>query len=92
MEWITALEGFVTGTLGGVAAVFGLSKYLGELWLERQKVQYSKELEEFKDGLQQEQKRLQSRIDRSVFVTRAHFETEFTAMREGPGQSAMRHF
>jgi hypothetical protein len=67
--------------LGGVGTIYGLSKWLGSMWLEKQKARYSKELEEFKDGLQKEQKRLQAGIDHSVLVTRAHFETEFAAMK-----------
>jgi anion-transporting ArsA/GET3 family ATPase len=65
----------------GVVTVYGLSRWLGNLWLEKQKSRYTKELEEFKDKLQQQQRHLQAEIDRSVFVTRAHFETEFAAMK-----------
>jgi len=80
--WITALESLLTGALGGTAIVLGLSRWLGNVWLEKQKAQYNKELEEFKNGLLEQQKRIQAKIDSSVFVTRAHFETEFAAMRE----------
>jgi hypothetical protein len=90
--WLKAIEGLVTGALGGLATVYGLSKWLGNLWLEKQKAKYSKELEEFKakfskeleefkDKLLQQQKRIQAEIDRSVLVTRAHFETEFDSMK-----------
>lgn len=79
--WMT-LGNLVTGAVGGTAAVFGLFKYLGNWWLERQKASYSKELEEFRHALEREQRRVQAEIDRSVFVTRAHFETEFAAMKD----------
>jgi hypothetical protein len=46
--WITALENLIGGALGGMAIVFGLSKWLGTMWLEKQKARYSKELEGFK--------------------------------------------
>ena len=62
--------------------MYGVSRFLGDWWLEKQKARYSKELEEFKDRLQREQKRMQAEVDRSVFVTRAHFETEYQAMKE----------
>ncbi len=52
------------------------------MWLEKQKAVYSRELEEFKDGLQKEQKRIQAGIDRHVLVTRAQFETEFSAVKD----------
>jgi hypothetical protein len=80
--WVTALENLAGGALGGLATVYGLSKWLGAMWLEKQKARYSKELEEFKDNLQKEQKRVQAAIDRHVWVTRAQFDTEFNAMKE----------
>lgn len=80
--WITALENLATGALGGLATVYGLSRWLGNVWLEKQKAKYSQELEQFKDQLLKEQKRIQAEIDSSVFVTRAHFETEFSAMKD----------
>jgi hypothetical protein len=91
--WGTALGSLAVGGLGGLATVYGLSNWLGNLWLEKQKAKFSQELEEFKakqyrqleafkDILEKEQKRVQARIDHSVLVTRAQFETEFAAMKE----------
>lgn len=82
MDWLTAIESLVAGALGGLGTVYGLSRFLGNLWLEKQKARYSIELEEFKNQLLKEQKRIQAGIDSSVFVTRAHFETEFSAMKD----------
>lgn len=62
--------------------MYGVSRFLGNWWLEKQKARFSKELEEFKGGLQREKARVQAEVDRSVFVTRAHFETEYQAMKE----------
>ena len=86
--WGTALESLAVGGLGGLATVYGISNWLGNLWLEKQKARFSQELQEFKakqdrqlqafkDILEKEQKRVQARIDHSVLVTRAQFETEF---------------
>jgi hypothetical protein len=47
MDWWTVLESIVGSALGGSAAVFGLSRYLGDRWLEEVKARYSKELAEF---------------------------------------------
>jgi maltooligosyltrehalose synthase len=82
MDWLTAIESLAAGALGGLGTVYGLSRFLGNLWLEKQKARYSIELEEFKNQLLKEQKRIQAEIDSSVFVTRAHFETEFSAMKD----------
>lgn len=80
--WITAIESLVIGGLGGWGTVRGLSKHLGDRWLEGLKAKYMRELEEFKDELEKQRKRVQAGIDRSVFVTRAQFETEFQAMKD----------
>jgi len=82
MDWLSIVESVAGGALGGSVAVLGLSRFLGDLWLEKQKSQYSKELEGFRDSLHKAQAQMQAEIDRSVFVTRAHFETEFLAMKE----------
>jgi hypothetical protein len=82
MDWLTAIESLAAGVLGGLGTVYGLSRFLGNLWLEKQKARYSIELEEFKNQLLKELKRIQAEIDSSVFVTRAHFETEFSAMKD----------
>jgi hypothetical protein len=82
MDWITTFESLATGALGGLGTVYWLSGYLGRIWLEKQKAAYSKELEEFKNALERDKQRIQAEIDRSVFVTRAQFDTEFTAMKE----------
>ena len=80
--WLTFVGSFTTGLLGGAAAVAGAAKFLGRWWLEKQKARYAQELEEFRHKLHQQSSRIQAEIDRSVFVTRAHFETEFSAMKE----------
>jgi hypothetical protein len=82
MDWITTLESLAINVLGGLATVYGLSRYLGLIWLERQKAAYGKEFEEFKNALERDKQRIQAEIDRSVFVTRAQFDTEFTAMKD----------
>ena len=79
----------LSGAAGGTAAVAGLSRWLGEFWLGRilakEKAKYDKELEllkaeyaeklgAYKDVLDRSKNLLQAQIDRSVLVTRAHFE------------------
>jgi len=83
---LNAVEVVFGGALGGTAAVFGLSHWLGEVWLgrilEKEKAKYAKEIESLKAGFAQELEHYRAQLDRSIFVTRAHFETEFTAMKE----------
>jgi hypothetical protein len=89
MDWLALLnvaEVIAGGALGGTAAVYGLSRFLGDAWLgrmlEKEKAKYAKELEGLKSSFAQELEHYRAQLDRSIFVTRAHFETEFTAMKE----------
>ncbi len=85
------------GAASAMAVLFGLSKWLGKVWagrmlqtekamfakeLEELKAKYAHELEEHKDALARSKSVLQAEIDRSVFVSRTHFETEFEAYKQ----------
>jgi hypothetical protein len=87
----------VGGGVGGTLTVTGLSRWLGDVWLgrilEKEKAKYGRELEQlrasfaeklewYKDALDRSKTLLQARIESSVFVTRAHFETEFGAYKK----------
>jgi hypothetical protein len=74
----TILENLATGLLGGVGGGVGLLLFL----LERTKAKWNRELEQFKDNLNTEQPRYQAQRDRSIFVSRAHFDSEFRAIKE----------
>lgn len=75
---LSVLSGAASGS-GVVAASFYLLK---DRWMERVKAGYAKDLEVFRDSLLSDQKRIQARIDRSIFVSRAQFDTEFNAMKD----------
>jgi hypothetical protein len=85
MDVIQFLAALATGGLGGAAAVTGLSRWLGDVWLgrilAREKAKFDIQLQGYKDTLERSKNLLQARIDSSVFVTRAHFETEFDAYK-----------
>jgi hypothetical protein len=76
---IWTIAASVVTSVGG----FGLLlRYGGDFWLARTKAKWDKELEEFKNFLNTEQRRYQAELDRSIFVSRAHFDTEFQAIKE----------
>jgi hypothetical protein len=79
MSWIAQ---FFTGFLGGATSFLAFSKFVGDWWLGKQRARYEQELEKLKDDLEQQRRRIQAEIDRSVFVTHTHFETEFIALKE----------
>ncbi|PYP82157.1 MAG: hypothetical protein DMG65_26990 [Candidatus Angelobacter sp. Gp1-AA117] len=71
ISWLKWIGQGAIGFLGGVAAYFALPKLLGDWWLEKIKASHAKKLESLKTAL-----------EKSTFVTKAHFETEFAAMKE----------
>lgn len=85
---------FVTGVFGGVGGslvvVFGLSRWLGEVWkgkiLEKVQQDNRRELETLKSEMQasieKANRLLDAGISKAIIVTRTHFETEFTAYKE----------
>ncbi len=48
-SWVNAISSLVAGSLGGLGTVYGLSKWLGNLIIERRKAEYAKELEGVRD-------------------------------------------
>jgi ElaB/YqjD/DUF883 family membrane-anchored ribosome-binding protein len=80
--WLNALYGLFSGAAGTVVVIFASSRWLASLLLARYEGTLNQELEKVRSKLQEEQKHIQARIDSSVYVTRAHFETEFNAMKE----------
>ncbi len=91
--WLKVGEVIFGGAVGGSAAVVGLSRWLGDVWLarfvERERAKYQREIEELKAHFAQEIERYRAKLDRSIFVTRAHFETELAAYKkvfEGLGE------
>lgn len=97
MDLTQVLSAIVAGAIGGTATIAGLSRWLGDVWLgcilAREKAKYDREMEQlragyaeklegYKDALDRSKNLLQAQIDRSVFVTRAHCETEFEAYKK----------
>lgn len=71
---------------GGGAIVLALASWLGKVWaariLEKDRLHYTTELERFKSQLDRSTRLLQAQVDRTVFVGRVHFETEFKALAD----------
>lgn len=90
--WLKGGEVIVGGAIGGTATILGLSKWLGDVWLgrllEKEKAKYAREIEQLKAEFAQELERYRTQLDRSIFVTRVHFETEFDAYKTVFGKLA----
>src|SRR5579864_1558597 len=82
MQWQLIAVSVITSIITTQASLQLFPRILGDWWMERIKKNYNKELEEFRDKLQQQQKTIQSLTDKALYVTRAQFDTEFTAIKE----------
>ena len=71
IHWLKWATQAVIGFIGGAVSYFALPKFFGDWWLAKINANHAKKLEALKTSL-----------ERSTFVTRAHFETEFAAMKE----------
>lgn len=81
---------------GGGAIVWAMSSWFGKIWAERilesdrnkystemevLRADYARALEEHKNQLEKTIRVRQAELDKAVFVTRVHFETEFEALK-----------
>jgi hypothetical protein len=81
MNYEETINSIVSGAIGG-GAIVGLASFvLRNWWLERLKSSYAIELETYKSGLNAELKDVQSVLDHKIFVSKAHYETEFESMK-----------
>ncbi len=83
--WSVALA--VLASLGGGGViVLMLSSWLGKVWanriLEKDRAKFATEIERLKGDLERQHRLLQGEIEKTIFVTRVHFETEFRALAE----------
>ncbi len=71
---------------GGGTIVVLLSSWLGKVWanriLEQDRAKYASEMEQLKTELDRATRLLQGEIEKTIFVTKTHFETEFQILRE----------
>jgi len=70
----------------GGAIVWALSSWLGRVWatriLEQDRAKYAREIEHLRAQYGRETEQLKTQLEKTVFVSRVHFETEFKALAE----------
>ncbi|WP_444956786.1 hypothetical protein [Microbulbifer sp. ZKSA002] len=80
---VLGISAAILGTLGGGAAIiFGMSNWLGKVWanrlMEKEKAQYSKELESIKSSLLKDSESYKIKLKKSEFI----FEKQYEAASE----------
>jgi len=81
MDGATVLASILSGGATG-AVISALWNHFSQLWLQRDEASLNAKLATLENEFQKSQRKAQAEIDRFVFVTRAHFETEFEAMKQ----------
>ena len=81
MDSISTLTGILSGGATG-AVISAIWNHFSKLSLQRKEASFTAKLATLEHDFQRSQRQAQAEIDRSVFVTRAHFETEFEAMKD----------
>lgn len=75
----------IWGSVGGSAVLAALVGIFGRRWVDgalaKKKAGYSKELADLQAQYAQKLEAIKAEIDRSIFVTNVHFETEFDALK-----------
>jgi hypothetical protein len=90
VNWPEFATGIFGGAAGSLIVVYGLSRWLGDVWkakiLEKVQQDNRKELEALKSEMQtsvdKANRLLDAGISKAILVTRTHFETEFAAYKE----------
>lgn len=89
IDWMTVIvcAAINTPAVGGLLGWLGKQKIAGELArqdreLESLRAKYAKELEDYRNQFENSRRLLQGHIDKTVMVTRVHFETEFDALKK----------
>jgi hypothetical protein len=62
--------------------VKGLSGHIADRWLARYKVDLDKELENYRDTLEQKRKLIEADLGHRTYVTKTQFDTEFNAVKD----------
>ena len=89
IDWITVVVNVAISTpaVGGLLGWLGKRQMAKDMaqhneQLESLRAKYASELEAYRSDLEQSKKMLQGEIDKTLMVTKVHFETEFAALKE----------
>ena len=80
-DWTTFLTTLAGSGLLSVGVVKGLSGHLADRWIARYKSELDKQLESYRDTLEQRRKRIEVDLGHRTYVSKTQFETEFNAIK-----------
>jgi hypothetical protein len=81
-SWTTFLSSIAGGGATAWLVVEGLGTHLRDRWLARYKSELEKELEKYRDALEQRRGKIEADLGQRTYVSKAQFDTEFNAIKE----------
>lgn len=82
IDWHLVLTAALAGAGGAIPVVAGLARYAGDWWLVGHKAHFDRELEGYKDVLEQRRKRIEVELGHRIYVGKTQFDTEYGALRD----------
>lgn len=84
---IFEIAGAIVASVGGAGVIIvGLSSWLGKVWanrlLEDEKAAHNKELEEYKERLQEQLGRVEAINEKALYISKAQFDNEYKIYSE----------
>lgn len=81
-DWTTFLTTLMGSGLLSIGVVRGLSGHLADRWLARYKSELDKQLEAYRDTLEQRRRQIEAELGHRTYVTKTQFDTEFNAIKD----------
>jgi hypothetical protein len=81
-SWSTFIASLVGSGVTAWLVVRGLSGFLADRWMARYKSGLDKELEDYKNALQQKRQRIEAELGHRTYVSKTQFETEYNALKD----------
>jgi hypothetical protein len=81
-DWRILVASLAGSGVVSTGVVLGLSRYLGDRWMVRYRARFDRELEAYKDTLEQRRKRIEAEVGHRTYIGKTQFDTEYGALRD----------
>jgi hypothetical protein len=82
IDWRTVLTSALAGAIAAIPVVGALARYASDGWMVGHKAHFDRELEAYKDTLEQRRKRIDAELGHRIYVGETQFDTEYGALRD----------
>jgi hypothetical protein len=81
-DWMTFISSLGASGIVSFATVHGLAGLLRDRLMLEQKARLDKEFEDYRSSLEQERKVIEAKDGHRIYVTKIHFDTEFSSLKD----------